>query len=136
MATEDDQVIAVALALQIQLTLTADSHTSIQTISASDVAPLPGTTYDYRLRANNDAVEDDGGRGPWSTVRSRTTPVVVPVAPTLTAVPDEDRGSEAITIRWTALEGARETGGAPILYYEILVTLDTVMDITAHCECE
>ena len=99
---------------------TADANNGVFEVTHEEIANnspiLPGTTYDYRVRAVNPI-----GGGDWSTVRSITTAIVVPDAPGLA-----NSGSTAfvadassIIINWTA---PADTGGAPILYYEILVS--------------
>ena len=113
----------------------------------------PGTTYEYRVRAFNDADGNGTGggspddstppdatqveeNGPWSNVASMKTKAVAPSTPTLNPVAGDAAATthplaawtlntNSITVRWT--EPA--TGGSPITSYQLRVSTNDNGDI-------
>ena len=90
----------------------------------------PGTTYQYQVRAINDADAnnsdgEDGEIGPWSTTVMATTDPVLPTRPVLNPVTDDPTDELAawtisdtsITVQWAA----PNNGGAEITGYELQV---------------
>ncbi len=115
----DDQVISV-----LANTESAGKFEILHSQINAGAALLPGTVYDYRVRAVNPV-----GGGDWSTVRSLKTAVLPPAAPTLLASDNTNTADpwvidvNAITIKWTA---PTDTMGGTITGYEIWVGLTTV----------
>ena len=109
----------------------------------------PGTTYEYRVRAINNADGDATGgqspddtgaadgqieeNGPWSDVKSMKTKAVAPGIPTLHPVGGQvANGNDpalaawtldvaSITVRWVA----PDAGGSPITSYQLRVSTNT-----------
>ena len=73
----------------------------------------PGTTYTYRVRANNDI-----GSGIWSNEVSQTTPANKPTTPVAPTAVGSD--TDAIMVSWTA----PDSGGADITSYKLQVRTD------------
>ena len=98
-------------------------------------ALAPGTTYEYQVRAINDAVVggdatagDEGEIGPWSSTASARTDAVTPGAPVLTAIAGGDDpwvlDVNSITVKWNAPVddgGVLNDGGSPITSYQLQV---------------
>ncbi len=97
-----------ALKYHIVVSLSPDFSTSavIDTATADttkSIGPLQyGTVYHWRVQAGN-----DGGMSAWSQVRSFTTIVSSPAAPTLASPPNGATGvSTSATLSWNASTGA------------------------------
>ena len=99
----------------------------------------PGTTYEYQVRAYNNATGDGDGTigegeiGPWSSTASAGTKAVTPGAPTLKPLADTDLTDgddswildvNSITVKWNAPvdnAGVLNDGGSAITSYQLQV---------------
>ena len=89
-------------------------HTNSGHVDDGDtIVNSPGTTYYFRISAQNDGATDTRTSG-FSGAVSATTHADVPDAPVLTA---EAQGTDEITLSWTV----PDHNGSPIVRYELQV---------------